>query len=65
MNEVGEACTQLAVSAVEKAIDGCVLDRSVHPLDLAVYWENSPPDWFFILQMPRMVWRRQLLSAAA
>lgn len=34
--EVGEMLTQLAVGFVVEALDGLVLDGSVHPLDLAI-----------------------------
>lgn len=35
-DEVGEVRAQLVMIVVMEAFDGCVLDRAVHPLDLAV-----------------------------
>ncbi|CAP57828.1 unnamed protein product (plasmid) [Gluconacetobacter diazotrophicus PA1 5] len=35
-NEVGEVLTQLVMCFVVEALDGGVLDRAVHPLDLAI-----------------------------
>jgi len=46
---------QLVVAVVVEALDRGLLDRPVHPLDLAATQENSPPDCFLIFAAPRMV----------
>jgi hypothetical protein len=34
--EVGEVCSQLLVAVVMQALDGGLVDRAVHPFDLAI-----------------------------
>ena len=51
-DEVAEVTSQLIVVVVVEAFHGGLLDRAVHPLDLAAIQENSPPDCFLILMAP-------------
>ena len=46
---------QLVMAVVMESLDGRVLDRSIHPLDLAVCRDNSPLDCCLILQTSRVV----------
>ena len=46
---------QPVVVVVVEALDGCVLDRTVHPFDLAAIQENDPPDRFLIFMASRVV----------
>lgn len=59
VHEVGEMGAELVVVFVIEAFYRCVFDRAVHPLDLAIARENSPPDCFLILATPRVVWLRE------
>ena len=54
-HEVRQVGAQLVMAVVMEALDGRVLDGSVHSLDLAVCRDNSPLDCYLILQTPRMV----------
>ena len=53
--EVGEVYSQLVVAVVVEPFHGRLLDRAVHPLDLAATQENDPPDRFLIFMAPRVV----------
>ena len=46
---------EVDVAIIVVALDGRVLDRTVHPLELTVPRENSPPDCFLILGTPRVI----------
>ena len=48
-DEVDEVISQLIVVVVVGAFHGGLLDRAIHPHDLAAIQENSPPDCSLIL----------------
>ncbi len=52
---------QSVVVFVVIAAHGRFFDSPVHSFDLAVPWENSPPDCFLILVTPGMVWLGQTM----
>lgn len=52
---VGKVGAELIVVVVIEAQCRWILVHPVHPLDLAVARENSPPDCFLILATPRVV----------
>ena len=58
-DDVGQMPCELIMVIVVEAFDGGLLDRAVHPLDLAAPRENSPPDCFLVLAAPGVVGLRQ------
>ena len=55
VEEVREVAAELFVAVVVAPFDGRVLDRPVHPLNLAVLGGFDPLDQILIPQTPRMV----------
>ena len=55
-DEVGQMLREVVVVVVVEAFDGRRLDGAVHAFDLTATRENSPPDCFLILAVPRVLW---------